>query len=241
MELNKNAFPILLDLNKVIDVCTKEFKKKGHHLEIKKKMFHLNVVPYWFCFYDIYLMKDDKPETISKQVALNAMSNKIEDNLGSLFDIINPKTVKKIDSSEIEKIEIRIKDMIVNKEEAETTIKKVIAARYNTPLENISLSGFDEIWIPFWKLKNNIKTIRIDGVGGKVNNFKDIPKKEKSSVVLYNEMLNELKNPKKLLFYLVMVFEVFFRLLKRIFLFLKKNKVITILLLLIILLLILFL
>lgn len=241
MELNKNAFPILLNLNQVIDICLKEFKNKGHHLDIKKKMIHLNVVPYWFCFYDIYYMKDKVPETISKQIALNAMSNKIEDYLENLFDITNPKTIKKIEVAELEKVEIRIKEMIVKKEEAEVTIKKVIAARYNIPLENISLSGFVEIWIPFWKIENDIKIIRIDAVGGNNNNFKDIPKKEKTNIELYNEMITDLKNPKKLLFYLVMVLEVILRVLKKTFLFLKKNKIITIFLLLLLLLVILFL
>jgi hypothetical protein len=236
MELNKNAFPVLLDLTKVIDICTEAFKKKGHHLEINKKMFHLNVVPYWFCFYDIYIIKDNKPETISKQIALNAMSNKIEDQLDLLFDITNPKLIKKVELPELEKVEIRLKELIVKKEEAETTIKKIIAARYKVDVDCVSLSGFVEIWIPFWKLENKITTLRVDGVGGKINNFDKIPKKDKTNVELYSEMVEDLKDPKKIVYYFGMVFEVVFRVFKNVFLFLKKNKVITIMLLLLILL-----
>ncbi len=235
MELNKNAFPVLLQLNKVKEICENEFKKKGHKIELKKKMFHLNIVPYWFCYYDIYVIKDNVPETISKQLSLNAMSNKIEDNLGYLFDIRNPKVIAKIELPELEKVETRLKEIIVDKQEAKTTIKKVLAARYKVPIDNISLSGFVEIWVPFWKLETKDVIIRIDAVGGKINNFEDVQKKQKTSAELYKEMITELGQPKKVFFYVGMVFEVVFRVMKNIALFVKKHKIVVIIFLLLLL------
>ncbi len=235
MELNKNAFPVQVNLKKIMDICTNAFKKKGHNIEINKKMFHLNIVPYWFCFYDIYFIKNNQPETISKQLALNATSNKIEDDTTYLFDIVNPRILKKIELPELEKVEIRKKELVVDQKEAETTIKKILAARHKVPFENISLSGFKETWIPFWKLETDVKTIRIDAVGTKINNLKEIPKKEKSNIQLYNEMLKDITNPKKLLTYFFMMFEVFFRILKNIFLFFNKHRMVLLVLLLLLL------
>jgi hypothetical protein len=240
MELNKNAFPIQLDLQKVISIIEKELKKKGHNININKKMFHINVVPYWFCFYDIYVIENNKPDTISNQLALNAMTNKIEDGLTNLFDVVNPKMLPKIEVQDIEKIEIRIKEIIVSKEEAKKTLEKIVAATHKVPINNISLSGFKEIWVPFWKLETDDFHIRVDAVGGVVNNFEKIPKKEKTHSALYNEMLNELKSPKKVGLYFLMMFEVVFRVFKNVFLFLKKYKEITVVVLVIILLLLLF-
>ena len=111
----------------------------------------------------------------------------------------------------------------------------ILAARYKVPINNISLSGFKEIWIPFWKLETDIINIRIDAVSGKINNLDKIPKKGKSKVELYNEMLTDLKKPKKLANYFVMVFDVIFRFIKNTFLFLIKYKIITIIVLIILL------
>lgn len=201
MELNKLSFPVKITLEEAISLFQKEFDKKGHKVKITKDNIHLNITPYWVCFYDIDSKVDGKYQHISNQTALNALTNKVEDEFLQLLDVTTPKFIEHLDVS-FEKIEIRIKKSIVKKSEAEKTITKMLACKFSAEKDNVSLSGFEQIYIPIWRCDYKDMEIYFDGVTSKINNFKKIVKREKSNSEIFSETLKDIKSPKKFFTYL---------------------------------------
>lgn len=212
MELNKHSFPVKITLEEAILKFQKEFDKKGHKVKIKKEHLHLNITPFWVCFFDIDCKIDGQYQHISAQTALNSLTNKVEDEFLKLLEISTPKQINKFDTS-LEKIEIRIKKSLIKLEEAKETITKMLACKYSVDKNNISLSGFEEMYIPIWKCEIENTELYYDGVSGKINNFEKIEKREKGSVEIFSEMLEEIKNPKTFFKYLISMFSWIFKLL----------------------------
>jgi len=225
MKLNKNAFPVRINLENAIAKFQKEFDRKGHKITITKNCFYLNIVPFWVCYFDIDLKKNNEYKHISSQVALNSLTNKIQDEFLKLLEFDTPQEIDNI-SVALEKVDIRIKKSLISKEEAHTAIIKMLSCKYEVDKQNISLSGFEEIYIPIWKCKIDGKEIFLDGVLGKINNFEKINQIAKDNSELFKELLTEIKTPKKF-------FEYFFNLLKSIFVFLIRAWKIILLLVLI--------
>lgn len=219
MELNKLSFPVKITLEEAISIFQKEFDKKGYKVKITKDNIHLNITPYWVCFYDIDCKnKEGKYQHISAQTALNSLTNKVEDEFLKLLDITTPKVIERLDVSFVEKVEIRIKKSIVKKSEAQETITKMLACKFSAEKNNISLSGFEQIYIPIWRCDAENLEIYFDGVTSKINNFKKIVKRKKSNSEIFSEMIKDIKHPKKffeyLLNFIVGIFKALFELLK---------------------------
>ncbi|HOZ35818.1 MAG TPA: hypothetical protein PLK55_02445 [archaeon] len=222
MELNKLSFPVKITLEEAILLFQKEFDKKGHKVKITKDKIHLNITPFWVCFYDIDCKTDGKYQHISAQTALNSLTNKVEDEFLKLLDVSTPKIIEDLDIS-FEKVEIRIKKSLVKKEEAKETITKMLSCKFSVEKNNISLSGFEEIYMPIWRCDIENMEIYFDGVTSKINNFNKIEKKQKNNREIFSEMLKDIKSPKKFFEYLfnliVGVFKALFTTVK----FLIKN------------------
>lgn len=240
MEFNKNCFPINIAPEDALSIFEKEFASKGHKVKINKEGLRLVVLPYWVCFFDIDTKTNGKYKHISGQTALNATKNKIEDEILKLFEISNPKHIEKLEINLIERIDVKIKKLVLTKEESEKIILKTILSKYSTTKEEVALSGFDEIWVPFWKMTINKKDYIFDATDNKLNNFNEIVVKQKSNNELFTEMIEEIKEPSKLLEYFGYIFKNIFKLFKNIILFLYKHSTIFLLIVLLILLFLLF-
>jgi hypothetical protein len=235
MELNKNSFPVNINREQALETILSNFKEKGHSIKISKKDIYMTIVPYWFCFYDIYSKKNNKFETISGQIALNSQTNKIEDNLTILFKYGNPKLIKKLLLPAIEKIDIRVKEKLINKEESKKTISQLLCSKYEVNLEDITLTGFVEIWVPYWKIKVDSQKYKLDAVGGKINNLNTIEIKEKTNSELFLDFLEDMKNPNKSWIYFKNFFLNVFNLIIELFKFIIKYKTLFLIVLIIIL------
>ncbi len=201
MKLNKNAFPVKITLDEAILIIQKEFNRKGHKVSVTKDNVHLNIVPFWVCFYDVDSKKDGNYKHFSSQIALNALTNKIQDEYLKLLEHESPQLVDSL-AVALEKVEIRVKKLLITKEEAIEAITKMLSCKFEVDVKNVSLSGFEEIYIPIWKFEIEKHELSLDGVLGKVNNFNIINKKTKNNKDLFIEMINEIKKPTKLLEYL---------------------------------------
>lgn len=215
MKLNKNAFPVKITLEQAILTIQKEFNRKGHKVTISKNNFHLNIVPFWVCFYDVDSNKDNNYKHYSGQIALNSLTNKSQEEYLKLLEFETPQNIDTIDVA-LEKVEIRIKKSLVSKEEAKEAIIKMLSCKYQVNKDNVTLSGFEEMYIPIWKCNFDNHELSLDGVIGKINNFNIINKKTKSNKDLFIEMTEEIKDPKKFLEYV-------FEFIKGIFVFVFKN------------------
>lgn len=201
MKLNKNAFPVNITLDEAISIVQKEFNRKGHKVRVTKSNVHLNIVPFWVCFYDVDSKKDGKYNHYSSQIALNALTNKIQDDYLKLLEHESPQMIDNL-SVALEKVEIRLKKLLISKEEAIEAITKMLSCKFEVDIKNVSLSGFEEMYIPVWKFEIEKHELFLDAVIGKVNNFNIINKKTKDNKDLFIEMINEIKKPTKLLEYL---------------------------------------
>lgn len=233
MELNKHSFPVKLTLEEAILIFQKEFDKKGYKGKITKDNIHLNITPFWVCFYDIDCKIDGKYQHVSAQTALNSLTNKIEENFLKILDVSTPTLIKEIDIS-YEKIEIRIKKSLVKLEEAKETILKMLSCKYSVEKDNVSLSGFEEMYIPIWRCNLENMEIYFDGVIGKINNFEKIIKRQKSTKEIFTETLLDIKNPKKFFEYFINLVVGVFKALISVVKFLVKNWYFTLIVLVVI-------
>ncbi|MFA7708652.1 MAG: hypothetical protein WCX82_00770, partial [archaeon] len=170
MELNKHSFPVNITLEDAISKFQKEFDKKGHKVKIQKDQMHLNITPYWVCFYDIDSNKDGNYQHISGQMALNSLTNKVENEYLKILDVSTPQVIDALDVS-FQRVEIRVKKSLIHQAEAQETITKVLSSKYNVDRKNISLSGFEEMYIPIWRIDIENHELHMDAVTGKINNF----------------------------------------------------------------------
>jgi len=224
MKLNKNSFPVNISFEDAFSKIQKEFTKKGHKVNLSKNNFHLNITPYWVCFYDIDSNKDNNYKHFNGQIALNSLTNKSQEEYLKLLEFDTPQIIDTIDVA-LEKVEIRLKKSLISKEEAKEAIVKMLSCKFQVDKQNVTLSGFEEMYIPIWKCNYENHELSLDGVIGKINNFNIINKKSKSNKDLFIEMTEEIKDPQKFLEYV-------FEFIKGIFVFLfKKWKAVLIILL----------
>ena len=86
----------------------------------------------------------------------------------------------------------------------------------------------------------NKKDYIFDATDNKLNNFNEIVVKQKSNNELFTEMIEEIKEPSKLLEYFGYIFKNIFKLFKNIIFFLYKHSTIFLLIILLVLLFLLF-
>lgn len=204
MNLDKNAFPVNVNLDEAISIFQMELNRKGYKVNITKDNLHLNILPFWVCFYDVDINKDGQYKHYSAQIALNSLTNKLQDEYLKLLDFESPTMIDSLDIS-FEKVEIRLKKSLVSKDEAKDTITKILSCKFQVDKANVTLSGFEEMYIPIWKCNYEGLELSVDAVVGKINNFDIIKKKEKGVSEAFSEMWSEIKDPKKFFWYLFVI------------------------------------
>ncbi len=204
MEIDKKRFPINIKESKqAAKIFQDALKKRGHDHEIKKEDVYLTITPYWVSFYDAGYIDNGKYTHVSGQLALNAVTNNINEYIIKLFDIDKPKIFKNVNIQKAENNKIILKEPIIKEEEARKTIMKHLMQRYDVEEKNISLSGVEEILVPYWKLKTKEHDkLKFDAIDGSVNNFRTINEKETTYTDLYKEMVNDLKTPSNMFKYI---------------------------------------
>jgi len=198
MEINKKRFPINIKESKqAAKIFQEALKKRGHNHEIKKEDVYLTITPYWIAFYDVGY-NNGKYTHGSGQIALNAVTNNINEYIIKLFDIEKPGIFKNVNIQKTENNKVILKEPIISEEEARKTLTKELIQRFNIDEKNVSLSGVEEIYVPYWKLKTKEHNkLKFDAIDGSVNNFKTINEKESTYTDVYKEMISDLKSPNK--------------------------------------------
>ncbi len=210
MELDKKRFPVRLDPNKAIEIIRTTLKRKGHSETIKKEDLYLTITPYWVCFFDILKNTNGNFKHVNGQIAINSINNMINEKVIEIFKLAKPKIYKTLNVPKTEKTQIIIKEAITTKEEAERSILKYLVHKFGVNMEGVSLSGMEEICVPNWKIKLKKYKLKLDAISGKVNDFDKIKGIDKNSKDLFNEMLSDLKSPKKVGFYFFNIFKELF-------------------------------
>jgi len=223
MQITQKRFPIKLEPKSAANIIQTALKKKGYKYEIKKENLYLTITPYWICFYDILINKNDKFNHISAQIALNAINNQINEKVIEVFKISKPIVKENLEAPKTEQIQINIKKSIVSKEEAEKTIRKYLVYKHNVTEDQISLSGIEEIYVPNWKIQLDKFKLKLDAINGTVNNFDVIKMRDKSKLDLIKEVFTDIQEEKKFTNYLGDFFKGIFDGIKFIFTEIFKN------------------
>jgi hypothetical protein len=212
MDINKKRFPVILNPKQATDIIKKELKKKNYpNKEIKPEELYLTITPYWISFFDILENKNSNFNHIRGQIAINAINNKINEKVISLFEYAKPKVYKELNVPKTDKTKIILKDPIVKQKEAEKSILYYLSHKYNTNTEKISLSGIEEIYVPTWKIKLKNYKLKLDSIKGEINDFDKIKEIPQTKLDLFNEMLNDLKSPEKIKSYFFATFNDLFK------------------------------
>jgi len=206
MQIDKKRFPVKLEPKQVIEIIKTNLKKKGYKLDISPKSLYLTLTPYWVCYYDILSNYNGKFEQITGQIAINSISNKINEKVVLLFAVEKPRIMAELHIPKTDKTQIVLKKSIISQKEAEKTITNYLAQKYNVKIEEVFLSGVEEIIIPNWKLKILNTKIKLDAITGEVNDFEKIKDKEQTQKELFFEMLEDIRSPKKVANYTFNIF-----------------------------------
>ena len=225
MEIKDKFFQIELTEKNAVNIFNKKLKAKGYKSNISLDDLYLTITPYWVCFYDI--LKNKEYEHISGQIAINAINNNINKKVIELFKFSKPRIHNQVNTPRTQKIKIFLKEPIINQKEAEKTILKYLIHTYKVNNDNISLSGIEKIYVPNWKTKFKKYKIKIDAIIGDVSDIDKIPVFKKTQSMLFNEMIADLKSPKKIGIYILetikLIFEGIYWILKMI---VKEYKII---------------
>ena len=196
MEIKDKFFQIELTEQKAVKIINEKLKAKGYKQTITLEDLYLTITPYWVCFYDI--LKNTEFEHISGQITINAINNNINEKVIDLFKLSKPKVHEHVNLPRTQKIKILLKESIISQEEAEKTIIKHLIHGYQVDEDSVSLSGMEKIFVPAWKTKFKKYKVKIDAIVGEVNDIDNIPTLKKTQSMLFNEMLGDLKSPKKI-------------------------------------------
>ena len=135
MEINKKTFPILINSKDALNKFQEVVDAKHQDYKLDKNIFDNNTL--LDMFFDISANIDGKYQHYSGQVALNALSHKIDNQIISLFKYAKPKIIPKLEISQADEVTVEIKDSIIVKEEAQKAILKFLSTKYNVAEENI--------------------------------------------------------------------------------------------------------
>lgn len=195
MFLDKPAFPVSFTPDKVVALIEELIKSRGWS-DFEVAEIKLVYTPYWTFNFDSCEHSGSKIRGVkSGALALNALTNRLEDFAGFLSENPDLKTTQHISAD----YEADVQHAKTSMEEAREIAKLKLAANLRAPKDNIILSGLELLYIPFWlayvSVAEGTFKLRINAVIGEIVNQEEVPEREKGWLEVTNETLDELKEP----------------------------------------------
>ncbi len=193
MLLDKPAFSLSISDSDLAGIV-KAILKEKHWRNFKLASAKLVYVPHWIFDFDVYYETESGIETYSSQMAMDAVTGKLNPILIEIMKEIPVNKTKEIpDNATAEQVAI-------NLDEAKEVSKIKIAGQLKVPKEKITTYGFQITYLPVYRtwvtLGKRIQRLDIDGISGSPINIQEVPEKERGIIEITADALEELKTPK---------------------------------------------
>ncbi|MDO8647477.1 MAG: hypothetical protein Q7R70_03605 [Candidatus Diapherotrites archaeon] len=203
MFLTKPSFPVSFTKEQLGELVKKTLGRKfWHHYETKSTM--LQFLPYYFFAYDAFFEEKNADsgalvvkDTQAGSMALNAQSGEFDESLLELGESEEPIMLKESPAPEGIEVDIERANM------SESEVKKIapirLAAKLGVSKQNVELSNFKLVFVPFWRVEVIINEetfeLVVNATTGEIAPEDEIPYREKSIMELTGETAMELRRP----------------------------------------------
>ncbi len=166
--------------------------KEKHWKNFQVANVKLVYVPHWFFNFDMYFETPEGIQTYSSQMALDAVTGKLNPIIVEILKEIPVGKTNEIKEGEVEK-------PTISKDELKEVAKIKIAGELKIPKDKLTIYGANLVYVPVYRawvtLGKRIVRLDIDGISGSPINIQDVPEKERGVIEITADMIEELKTP----------------------------------------------
>ena len=199
MKLKEASLPLSFNLEDTTNLVKELLKSRNWH-EVEPAEIKLVLEPYFVFRYDAYFESSSEEagkivsETSSGNGAMNALTGELDEEVPELLGE-QPELVQEIP----DETKIEAKPSVFKEEEAKKISRIKIAQKLGTGKENVIISSFKLIRIPFWlvslSLEEETLELMVSATDGTVLNEEEIPERGKGLWELTKETMGDLKKP----------------------------------------------
>ncbi len=166
--------------------------KEKHWRNFQVASVKLVYVPHWFFNFDMYFESQEGIQTYSSQMALDAVTGKLNPIIVEILKEIPVEKIREISGGEVEK-------PTIGKDELKEVAKIKMAGELKIPKDKLTIYGANLTYVPVYRawvsLGKRIVRIDIDGISGSPINVQDVPEKERGIIEVTADMIEDLKTP----------------------------------------------
>jgi len=193
--LDAPAFDLRFTLDDVLGVVESVLKGR-HWRNFDIDSVTLRYVPYWFFNYDIYQEVEGKSETYSSQMAMNGLTGEMQPTIIQILESIPVEKSKEITHG----IEHTIEQATISKDEIKNIAQLKVAGEMRIPKSTITISGINMAYVPIWRIwvrlgGGGTRRIDLDALSGSPFHIDTVPERERGTMEVTIDMLQDLKRP----------------------------------------------
>ncbi|MEM4221936.1 MAG: hypothetical protein QW097_00695 [archaeon] len=200
MILDAPAAVLSIRMDDVLDLLEETLKERNwkdfEMIDVK-----LAYYPLYLFNFDVLIEQKVQDQVFSQGVsgtiALNAATGELSEEI---IDLLEKRPVDFERDIKSHEMKYEVKQAMFSKEEAKESCKLKLASKYGIGKDNVSISGFRQIYWPFWVVfislpKKGTFKLLIDGVGGSPFGIAQVPEREKGWLEITQETFEKLKTP----------------------------------------------
>lgn len=194
MILDAPALQLRYTLKDILGIVERILKER-HWRKFDIESTSLVYVPNWFFNFDIYQEVQGQSQTYSSQMALDAVTGKLNPLIIQVMDNIPTKREREPRHG----IDCDVLAPSVKKEEVKDIAAIKVAGETGVPKAAVTISGVNLVYVPYWqvwvRLPTGTKRIDLDAISGSPSFISDVPERERGQIEITMEMLQELTTP----------------------------------------------
>ncbi|MBN3037348.1 MAG: hypothetical protein JW834_02790 [Candidatus Diapherotrites archaeon] len=194
MLLDAPALRLQVDTNTALGILEGILKER-HWKQFNVSSATLVYTPFWFFNFDVYEEAEGRAQTYSSQMCMNGLTGALEPVFIEIMKEIPTVEEKEITHS----IQNEIKRLVIQKDEVKSLAQIKIAGQMGVQKDIITVSGVRLVYMPLWvfwvEVGRRTKRIDMDAISGSPLNIQDVPTRERGTMEVTMDMLEDLKRP----------------------------------------------
>ncbi len=194
MLLDAPALQLRYTLKDTLGVVERVLKER-HWRKFDIESISLVYVPHWFFNFDVYEEAEGRAKSYASQMSLDATTGKLNPMIIQIIGNIPVRREREIRHG----IEFEALRPSIQKEEVKSIAAIKIAGEMGIPKSAITISGVNLVYVPYWqvwaRLPAGLKRIDLDAISGSPANISSVPERERGTMEVTMDMLQELTTP----------------------------------------------
>ncbi|MFC2175024.1 hypothetical protein ACFLQ2_04135 [archaeon] len=194
MLLDAPALQLRYTLKDILGIVERVLKDR-HWRKFDIESTSLVYVPHWFFNFDVYQQAEGHSKAYASQMALDAVTGKLNPMLVQIMGNIPTKR----ENETTHGIQCEAWKPSVQKAEVKDVAAIKVAGEMNLPKEAVTVSGVNLLYVPYWqvwvRLPSGTKRIDLDAISGSPVFISDVQERERGTLEITMDMLEDLKTP----------------------------------------------